>query len=145
MTGSSRPPAPGDSLNPIFGASIQYLPFKETQISLNASRTVSSSDYYLAAQESEGTIVSLNLDQRLLKKFHLGLGVGYSTTDYRTPAGLLAANRSDDTVSFNARLSHAFFKRGTWTLFYQYSDNRSSQSGYGFESNQVGFEVGYAY
>jgi hypothetical protein len=138
----------GDSINPVFGAAIQYQPFKVTQISLSASRTVSSSDYYLAAQQSESTIVSLNLDQRLLKKLHLGLGAAYTKTDYTTATtatGPLAANRSDDNVSFNVRLSHPFFKRGTWSVFYQYNDNRSSQTGYGYQSNQVGFEVGYAY
>ena len=35
--------------------------------------------------------------------------------------------------------------RGTWTLFYQYNDNHSSQSGYGYQSNQTGFEISYRY
>src|ERR1017187_3956210 len=68
----------GDSLDPIFGAAIQYQPFKTTQISLSASRTVSSSDYYLAAQQAEVTAVSLAVNQTLLRKFILGFGVGYS-------------------------------------------------------------------
>ena len=135
----------GDSLNPIFSASVQYQPFKQTQISLSANRIVSSSDYYVVAQETTATGVSLNLDQRFLKKFHLGVSVGYATTDYSTPSGQAAAGRNDDTLSFSARLSHPFFKRGTWSVFYQYNDNLSTQNGYGFESNQVGFEVSYAY
>jgi len=112
---------------------------------LSASRTVSSSDYYLAAQETEVTSVTVNLDQQLLKKFHLGLGVGYSQTDYETSTGTTGSNRTDDNVSFNIHLSHPFFKRGTWSVFYQYSDNSSTQAGFGFESNQFGFEIGYAY
>jgi hypothetical protein len=134
-----------DSLNPIFGASIQYQPFKRTQISLSASRTVSSSDYYLAAQQSETTTVGVNMDQRLLKKFNLGLGVGYAKTDFNTASGAAGGNRGDETVSFNARLSHPFLKRGNWSLFYQFSDNRSSQPGFGFQSNQTGFEISYRY
>lgn len=138
----------GNSLNPIFGAGIQYEPFKTTQISLTGNRTVSSSDYYLAAQQVEATSVSLNLNQRLLRKFTLGLGVAYAMTDYGTSAGAASAsavNRSDDDVSFNVRLSHPFFKRGTWSVFYQYGDNRSSQPGYSFQSNQTGFEISYRY
>ncbi len=140
--------AGGDSLDPIFSAAIQYQPFKVTQISLIASRTESSSDYYLAAQESAVTTVGINLDQRLLQKFHLGLGIDYSTTDYSTPTSVTtagAANRSDHEVSFNARLSHPFLKRGTWSVFYQYSDNDSSQAGYTFQSNQTGIEFNYSY
>ena len=138
----------GDSLNPIFGATILYQPFKTTQITLTGNRTVGSSDYYLAAQQTETTSVGLNLNQRLLRKFILGLGVAYARTDYSTSVGAVSAgavNRSDDDVSFNVRLSHPFFKRGTWSVFYQYADNRSSQPGLSFQSNQTGFEISYRY
>lgn len=138
----------GDSLNPIFGAAIQYQPFKDTQISLNANRAVSSSAYYQAAQEVDATSVGLNLNQRLFRRFSLSLGVAYSEMDYSTPAGAasaFAANRTDDLVSFTARLSHPFFKRGTWSVLYQYSNDSSSQRGYGFESNQTGIEIGYRF
>jgi hypothetical protein len=138
----------GDSLNPVFGAAIQYQPFKKTQISLAASRTVSSSDYYLAAQQTEVTGVNLDVSQTVLRKFIVGAGVGYGVTDYSNASGAVApgaANRSDDGISFNVRLSHPFFKRGTWTLFYQYSDNHSSQPGYSYQSNQTGFEISYRY
>jgi hypothetical protein len=138
----------GDSLSPVFGASIQYQPFQATQISLNASRTVSSSDYYLAAQQTETTLVSLGVNQRLMRKFTLAASVAYSQMDYSTPSGGASANlanRTDDMVSFNARLSHPFLKRGTWSVFYQYSENSSSQSGFGFQSNQTGLEISYSY
>lgn len=137
----------GSSLSPIFSLSIQYEPFQVTQITLSASRSVSSSDYYLAAQQAEVTSVGLNVNQRLLRRFSLGVGLGYSITDYDVPsgAGLSGANRTDNDVSFNVRLSHPFYKRGTWSLFYQYSDNDSTQQGFGFHSNQVGLEISYGF
>jgi hypothetical protein len=87
------------------------------------------------------------VNQRLLREFSLGMGVGYSITDYSTPSGVSVngANRTDDQVSFNVRLSHPFFKRGTWSVFYQYSDNSSTQPGYSFQSNQAGFEINYTF
>lgn len=142
-------PGIGNSLAPIFGATIEYLPFKDTQISLNASRTISSSDYYIVAQEAETTEVGISVNQQLFKKFSLGLGLAYSQMDYNTALNLgpfsANANRTDDEVAFTARLSHPFFKRGTWSIFYSYSDNRSSQPGFSFISNQSGFEVGYSF
>jgi hypothetical protein len=141
-------PGSGDSVNPIFGASIEYQPFKNTQISLSATRTVSSSDYYLAAQQTEITSVGLNLNQRVLQKFSLTLGVGYGVTDYGTAtssATANASNRSDDNISFNFRLSHPFLRRGTVSIFYQYNDNESSQAGYSFQSSQTGVEIGYTF
>jgi len=138
----------GDSLNPLFGAVIQYQPFKSTQISLSASRTVASSDFYLAAQETDTTVVGLSVSQQLRRKFSLSGGVNYSQLDYGTPsfsAAGSAANRSDDVWSFNAQLSHPFFKRGTWSVFYQYSDDNSTEQGFGFRSSQVGFTVNYRF
>ncbi len=78
-------PAPGDSLNPIYGATIQYQPFKNTQLSLSANRTVNSSDYYLAAQQTEATVVSRQPEPAsVAKKFNLGVGGSYTKTDYDT-------------------------------------------------------------
>jgi outer membrane protein assembly factor BamA len=85
------------------------------------------------------------LNQRLMKKFNLGLGVSYGKTDYNTAATVAARSRSDDSVSFNIRLNHPFFKRGTWSVFYQFSDNRSTEPGLTFQSNQTGFEISYRY
>jgi hypothetical protein len=134
-----------DPLNPIFGVGVQYLPFDHTQISLNAGRTVSSSDYYILAQNTESTTVSLNVSQRLLEKFYLSGGLGYTRTDYTVTVGSLSDIRSDDDYSFNLRLSHVFLKRGNVALTYQYSDNHSTAPGYTYHSNQVGIEVGFAY
>lgn len=136
------------TLNPIYGASIQYQPFKTTQISLTGNRTVGSSDYYLAAQQSIISTIGLNLNQTLFRKFTVGVGVGYGRTDYGVSSGVATAeavNRTDDDVSFNIRLSHPFLKRGTWSVFYQYVENHSTESGYSFQSNQTGFEINYSY
>jgi hypothetical protein len=137
----------GNSLDPIFGTGIQYQLSKNTQLSLAAGRTVSTSDLYLAAQETETTSVSLNVSQRLLRDFTLGGGIGYGRTDYSTPSGIAAggANRTDDQVTFNVRLSHPFLRRGTWSVFYQYGDNSSSLHGFSYNSNQTGFEISYSF
>ena len=63
----------------------------------------------------------------------------------------LSTSRNDDVYSFNARLSCHLLKRGTVAVFYSYSENSSSQtgftsgSGFGYTSTQVGFEIGYRY
>ena len=136
----------GDSLNPVFSAAIQYQPFKVTQISLAASRTVGSSDYYIVAQSTETTSVSLNLNQRVLVKCNLNLGVGYTQTDFtEVLTGFGSGSRTDDTYSFHASFGRSFLKRGNWAITYQYLDNTSSIAGYGQQSNQIGFQIGYSY
>ena len=132
-------------LNPVFGASIEYAPFEHTQISLNASRSVSTSDLYILAQQMEGTTVSVNLNQRLLEKFYVNTSLGYTRTDFTVALGSLSDIRNDNVYSFTARLGRSFLTRGNVALTYQYSDNQSNKGGYSYRSNQVGVEVGFAY
>ena len=134
-----------DSLNPIFSATIQYQPFQYTQISLAASRTVGASDYYVTAQSSETTAVSLSLSQRLLGKYNLNLGVAYTQTEFTTSYGSIGTSRTDDGYSFNASIGRNFLKRGNWAITYQYNDNESSVSGFGQQNHQIGFQIGYSY
>ncbi len=134
-----------DPINPIFGASAQYAPFKHTQFILSASRTVGSSDYYFIAQSTETTAVSLTLNQRLLEKFQFTGGLSWTQSDYSVALGSYSNVRTDDTYSFNARLGRAFLKRGNIAMTYQYTDNQSSISGFSFRGNQIGFELSYAY
>jgi hypothetical protein len=141
----------GDLVSPIFDATIQYQPFEQTRFSVSASRTVSSS--YFQNQVTENTGVSVDLNQRLLGRLFLNLSGGYAKTKYVASATgpSTAAGRNDDVYSFNARLTCPLLKRATISVFYGYSENSSSQSGFtsgsgfGYTSNQVGFEVGYRY
>lgn len=135
-----------DSLNPVFSAAIQYQPFQVTQISLAASRTVGNSDYYIIAQSTENTAVSLNLNQRVLVKYHLNVGVSYTKTDFAMAlAGFGGAGRTDDIYSVNVSFGRSFLKRGNWAITYQYLDDTSNTGGYSQRGSQVGFQIGYSY
>jgi hypothetical protein len=114
---------------------------------------------------TENTGVTADLNQRLLGKLSLDLNGGYSTTKYLSSTSLsnqigYGAGRNDNYYSFNARLSCPLLKRGTVSVFYQYSENSSSQtrylqyyqhnvplsqSAFAYTSSQVGIEIGYRY
>jgi hypothetical protein len=138
-----------DSLSPIFSAAIQYQPFKVTQISLSAGRSTGSSDYFIEAQTSESTTISLSLSQRILKKYNLTLGAAYSQVQYTSTLSILSYSfgnaRTDDDYSFNASFGRSFLTHGTWAITYQYSDNESSIAGFSQRSNQIGLQVGFSY
>jgi hypothetical protein len=138
-----------DLVTPIFSGTIQYQPFEQTRLSLTGSRTVSPSSYQ--NQSTENDQVTVGLNQRLLGRLYLDLSGGYGTTKYNATDTGVSTSRSDDVYTFSARLSCAVLRRGTVAVFYAYSENSSSQSGftsgpgYGYTSNQVGFEIGYRY
>ena len=132
-----------DIISPTFSASIQYQPFATTQLSLNAGRAMSVS--YFESQNTESTSLTASLNQRLLRKFNLRLGGGYTTIDYISSTSGASTGRTDDTYSFTASLSHSLSKRGTVSVSYSYSDNRSSAPGFTFSSNQIGIQIGYQF
>lgn len=129
--------------NPVFGASIEYQPFLQTRLSLTANRAVAAS--YFDNQVSETTVISGALNQRLLGRLNLGLSGGYNTARYVASSSGAASGRSDDFYFFNARLGCTLLKRASVSVFWQYTDNSSSQAGFGFTSKQIGFELGYRF
>ena len=139
----------GDLLTPILSAAIQYQPFEQTKFSVNASRAVNPASFQ--NQTTENTSIMGDFNQRLLGRLHLDLSGGYTTIKYLASSSGLSTSRNDDIYSFNARLSCPVLKRGTIAVFYSYSDNSSSQSGFtsgsgfGYKSTQVGLEIGYRY
>jgi hypothetical protein len=135
--------ASGDLLNPVFGGGIQYQPFEQTRISLNAERVVAVSS--LQNQISESVGFDADLNQRLLGRLHLDLSGGYQNIKYVDSGVNPAPNRTDDYYYINTRLSTSFLKRGTVAIFYQISSDSSTAAGFGFTSHQVGFEIGFAY
>ena len=130
--------------NFIFGAVVQYQPFEHTKLLLNAGSTVSPS-YYAGA--TENTEVSGDLNQRLLGKLYLDVQGDYHVAKYQNSSSALSgsSNREDDFYSVNVQLSYPFARRGKVAVFYQYSDNSSSDAGFSYSSNQVGFQISFAY
>lgn len=131
-----------DLITPVFGASIQYQPFDQTQISLSANRTVTPSDFQDAVTENTDTTISMS--QRLLGKLNLTLGAAYNSVKYITST-TGSSSRTDDFYSLNAGLNYTFKKRLTTSLSYQYSDNSSSITGFSYSSTQIGFQAGFQF
>ncbi len=134
--------AGGDPLiNPIYGASIQYHPFAVTTLSLSGNRTVSSS--LLQGQVTEGTDISVAVNQRLLGMLYLTLSSGFRNSRFILANSSLSLTRQDDNTSFAARLSYGFAKRGSIAAFYNHNENTSSAGNFGYSSSQVGLELSY--
>jgi hypothetical protein len=132
-----------DLINPIFGLTVLYQLFETTSFSLNATRAVSSS--YFQNQVTESTGFTGGVRQRLLGKLWLDLTGGYNNTTYKATATGITVDREDDRSFVNVRLSCPFLKRGTASVFYDYSKNSSNQNGFEYSSNQAGLELGYRY
>lgn len=142
----------GSLFNPTYGATLGYQPFEFTTFNLTAQRSVSPSLFQ--AQVLENTSVNASFSQRLLGHLYLTLAGGYGAQGYVATAPSASVKkgpvfsppgRNDENYNFSARLTLAFLKRASASVFYQYSDNISDTPGFGYTSNQGGVELGYRF
>jgi hypothetical protein len=131
-------------ITPTYGASISYNPFENTSISLQLDRGLSPS-ITAGTQASDNTTLSLNLQQRLLKRLQLTVGATYGENDYIDTMSDLHVNRSDTSYSLNTQLGFTVLRRVTLSLTYTYSADNSSASGFNYSSSQAGVQVSYRY
>jgi hypothetical protein len=134
-------------LNPLFGLVLNYQPAEVTSISLNGSRTVSPSYFENIATES--ITINASVNQRFFEILHLVVSGGYTRTIYQTAGATDPTDpsfgRQDDYSYVGASLYTSFLKRGTASVYYSVSKNVSNRSGYGYSSDQIGFQLAYRY
>jgi hypothetical protein len=128
-------------INPTYGATLDYRPFRYTGLSLTASRAVTQS--FFQDQATENTSLSVALTQRLLKHFNASVTGGYNTEQYIATARGVSSGRHDTYYSMTTRLSWVLLKQFSMGLFYNFSENASTSNGFGYNSSQTGLEVGY--
>ena len=137
--------APGFSKedNPTYDASLQYQPFDYTTVGINLSRSISAS--YFSNLNNETEAITLSLRQRLLGRFFLTASLGERSSEYLDLLGAFAVGRADDYESFSVDLSTTLVDKINVSAFYRKNENATNLIGYGFSSDQTGFQIGYRY
>jgi hypothetical protein len=130
-------------LSPIFAAALNYQPFSHTTLSLNASGMTTSS--YYANEVADTKSLGASLRQRLLGMLFLTVSGGYANTAYTASAPGAPINADLNYEYVRVALSKTVFKRGDVSVFWSNSSNTSTQQGYAYSSNQVGFTLAYKY
>lgn len=129
-------------ISPNVDASLNYQLFTPTSLSVFVSHDTGTS--YYSDQFTESTRMGGGINQRFLGRFFLNVTGGYTLQSYSSTFGDHTIAREDDNGYFQAGLTTAFLKRGGVSVFYRYSENASDQSGYSYNSNQIGLQLSYA-
>ena len=129
--------------NPVYSASIQFIPVATTQLGITASRSTSAS--FLDARLIESTSYGLTFNQRFLKHLQSSAALSHQESNYRAIGTSTIGSRNDKIDSFNLGLSTTFLTRLRTGLTYQYNRNSSNIPGFGFSSSQIGLEIGYSF
>jgi Putative beta-barrel porin 2 len=133
----------GDLNNPTLSATFQYHPFEQTTFNFGVNRGVAAS--YFENQVTENTGWKADIEQRLLQHFHLNVGFAQQKSSYVATSANVSAGREDRNHAFNVSLSTTVFQRLTLAVSYQNSHNSSNITGFGFNSSQIGFNLGYRF
>ncbi len=130
--------------NPIFSISSGWSPVEGTSFSLTGSRTIGNS---IASDEyTTATSLAFGFSQRLLRRLTLGITPTLDMTEYQSSSDPGAApSRKDDVFSVNVSLSTVLLRKVSVSAFFRYMDNSSDLAAYGYESRQVGFQLGYQF
>jgi len=132
------------SMTPVFSARAGYSPFQSTSFSLSASRTVGSA--IASDQFTESTSVAFGIRQRLLGRLTLSVTPTYNLIQYHSSTDpRSSANREDEILGINVALSTVVFKKVNLMTFFNYSDNRSDDQFFAYETRQFGFQLGYRF
>lgn len=129
--------------NPTYNGSIQYQAFDHTTLAFSMARQISAS--YFSNFNNEMESVTLSLRQRLLEHFNLTVSYGEQSSKFLDFFGNFAVARSDEYNSFSINLSTQLMKRISLSAFYRNNENASNVTGFGFSSDQTGFQIGYRY
>ena len=131
------------SWNPTFSANLGYHLFDQTTLSIYGNR--SSAVSLFQDELSDNTTAGVGIQQRLLGKFQLNLGFGYTKADYKNTLANLATSRNDESTSYSAGLSFPFLTHCSFGTFYQYTQNLSTTTGFGYSSSQVGVTLSWSH
>ena len=125
---------------PVFGLGATWNAREGTQISLNASRSVTNSAG-LAGQNFVTTGANLNVSQRFTDRCNLTLDAGIQNLEYQAVQQNVSASRVDNYFYLRPGFSVRFTSHCSVSIYYEYSQDDSTDSAYGFQRDRLGLQL----
>ncbi|MDG2125027.1 MAG: outer membrane beta-barrel protein, partial [Verrucomicrobiales bacterium] len=131
----------GDDVMPVFGIGVIYEPASGTAVSFNASREVAPSAFE-AGEVYTRTAAEMGLEQRIMRRWKVGLEGGVEQLDYEAATEDAEGVREDTGYFVRPSVRYDFREGMRGELFYllRKSDSNVVEQSYG--SNQVGVSLG---
>ena len=127
----------GTYTSPVYEVGANYQPFDGTNIALRGSRRTQNSAS-LGGQDYASTEFHLTVNQRFLRRFILGLAVGYENFSYFSTFQGVSATRNDDFYYIQPSVDVTIMRFWKVGAYYLHRENASSFDFFSFDDNQVG-------
>jgi len=109
-------------------------------VALSGSRRTYNSGV-LAGQDFAGTMITVDLRQRLLQIFYFSVSGGYQNSDYFSTVNGVVANRRDNYYFAEPSLEFSITRFWTVGGYYLRRQNNTSLQSFSFYDNQFGFRT----
>ncbi len=125
-----------NSTNPVFDVNLNYQPFDQTTISLNATRYITNSARS-QNQNIDYTGISASIQQRLFQRYHAGFSVEYINANYTQAEAGISVSREDNILLLRPSIRMDLTKTASLLLGYSYRQNDSTLGTRSFVDNKV--------
>ena len=130
----------GDYTTPVFELGAIYNPFDGTTITLSAGRRILPSGFF-ENQDFGTTYVVGRVQQRLFRRVHLGLAVGYENSNYLATKDGVDATREDDYYFIEPSIDVLINRWLSVGVYYLHREDFSNDDSFSFDDNQVGIRA----
>ena len=127
----------GDSVSPVYEIAGSYRPFENMIITVAGSRRTNSSAS-LAGQDYTETSINLTFSQRLFSRINVGLGIGYTNSEYLSATTGASTARTDNYVYVEPSVDVDITRYWTIGVYYLYRQDSSTLALFSFYDNQFG-------
>jgi Putative beta-barrel porin 2 len=126
---------------PVFSLGADWNLFLDTQVSLDAYRSVYASPL-TAGDDYTATGASVTLSQKLLNRFNATAVFGYENDKYNsTTNSAVNTTRTDNYVYIGPSLTYTFRSWLTASVYYQFRRTDSNTEGASFTENRIGEQI----
>ncbi|MES2441095.1 MAG: hypothetical protein V4584_18680 [Verrucomicrobiota bacterium] len=134
----------GTDVNPVLEGRADWAPRKGTSLFVTGYQREEASAFY-AGQNYNVKGVTAGISQRLGGKWTARLEAGREASTYSQVAGSGAAGRKDRIWFVRPALECQINDKLDLSIFYRVSDNRSTESDFGYGQRMAGIELNYKF
>lgn len=134
----------GSRTNPVLEGRVEWKPRQGTGVFATAFMREEASAYY-AGQNYSARGFSAGISQRLGDKWSARLDGGFERNSYEKVSGGGASGREDEIWFVRPALVRHFGEQSEVSLFYRVSDNKSSDSAFGYDQQVIGVELNHQF
>lgn len=134
----------GSSTNPVLQGRIEWKPRKETDIYVSAYMRQEASAFF-AGQNYEVHGVMAGVSQRLGNDWTVKLEGGLEKNTYEQVSGSGGGNREDQIWFVRPALVRRLGEKSDISLFYRVSENKSTDTSFGYDQQMIGLEFNHKF